>query len=310
MEIRGLGIINIKDLFGISAVREAKKIELVVELHEWDASDEYDRLGFDDQLEHMLDVAVPEAAAAGAAGPQPRDADRGRRAQPAAQAPGHPLGARVSRSAASRDGASDATRVAGRGGVDADRHRHRAVGRRQEHRAARARGHRVLPASTTSRCRSSRRWSITSRTRATATSSRSRSTRASAATSPRGSATLAKLRGAGHRLEVMFLDASDEVLLRRFSETRRRHPLSGDDLIDGDPPRSRADGRAARTARRSSTRRTSTCTSSRRSSRIATAAPASSPSRSCRSASSTACRSSSTSCSTCGSCRTRTSSRR
>lgn len=44
---------------------------------------------------------------------------------------------------------------------------------------------------------------------------------------------LAKLRAAGHRLEVMFLDASDEVLLRRFSETRRRHPLSGDDLIDG-----------------------------------------------------------------------------
>lgn len=44
---------------------------------------------------------------------------------------------------------------------------------------------------------------------------------------------LAKLRGAGHRLEVMFLDASDEVLLRRFSETRRRHPLSGDDLLEG-----------------------------------------------------------------------------
>jgi len=44
---------------------------------------------------------------------------------------------------------------------------------------------------------------------------------------------LARLRGAGHRLEVMFLDASDEVLLRRYSETRRRHPLSGDDLSDG-----------------------------------------------------------------------------
>ena len=42
-----------------------------------------------------------------------------------------------------------------------------------------------------------------------------------------------RLRGAGHRLEVMFLDASDEVLLRRYSETRRRHPLSGDDLSDG-----------------------------------------------------------------------------
>src|SRR5689334_12458537 len=46
------------------------------------------------------------------------------------------------------------------------------------------------------------------------------------------SAALAKLR-AGHRLEVMFLDASDEVLLRRYSETRRRHPLSGDDLSEG-----------------------------------------------------------------------------
>ncbi len=46
-------------------------------------------------------------------------------------------------------------------------------------------------------------------------------------------AQLAKLRGAGHRLEVMFLDATNEVLLRRFSETRRRHPLSGDDLSEG-----------------------------------------------------------------------------
>jgi UPF0042 nucleotide-binding protein len=45
--------------------------------------------------------------------------------------------------------------------------------------------------------------------------------------------TISKLRGSGHRLEVMFLDASEEVLLRRFSETRRRHPLSGDDLSEG-----------------------------------------------------------------------------
>jgi HPr kinase/phosphorylase len=60
MEIRGLGIINVKDLFGISAVREAKKIELVVELHEWDANVEYDRLGFDDRTDRLLDVAVPK----------------------------------------------------------------------------------------------------------------------------------------------------------------------------------------------------------------------------------------------------------
>jgi HPr kinase/phosphorylase len=59
MEIRGLGIINVKDLFGISAVRDTKKIELVVELREWAADEEYDRLGFDDQFDRILDVAVP-----------------------------------------------------------------------------------------------------------------------------------------------------------------------------------------------------------------------------------------------------------
>ena len=41
---------------------------------------------------------------------------------------------------------------------------------------------------------------------------------------------MAELRGAGHSLEVLFLDAPNDVLLRRFSETRRRHPLHGDDL--------------------------------------------------------------------------------
>jgi HPr kinase/phosphorylase len=60
MEIRGLGIINIKDLFGISSVRDAKMLELVVELHEWDATVEYDRLGFDEQVERLLDVGVPK----------------------------------------------------------------------------------------------------------------------------------------------------------------------------------------------------------------------------------------------------------
>lgn len=44
---------------------------------------------------------------------------------------------------------------------------------------------------------------------------------------------LARLRAGGHHLEVMYLEASDEVLLRRFSETRRRHPLSGDNVADG-----------------------------------------------------------------------------
>ena len=61
MEIRGLGIINVKDLFGISAVRDTKKIELVVELHEWRPNEEYDRLGVDSTTYEILGVRVPNA---------------------------------------------------------------------------------------------------------------------------------------------------------------------------------------------------------------------------------------------------------
>ncbi len=41
-------------------------------------------------------------------------------------------------------------------------------------------------------------------------------------------ATLQEVRSLGHRLDVIFLDATDETLIRRYSETRRRHPLSGE----------------------------------------------------------------------------------
>jgi UPF0042 nucleotide-binding protein len=47
------------------------------------------------------------------------------------------------------------------------------------------------------------------------------------------SAVLSGLRGGGHQIEVLFLDAPDDVLIRRFSETRRRHPLSGNDIRGG-----------------------------------------------------------------------------
>jgi HPr kinase/phosphorylase len=59
MEVRGLGIINIKDLFGISAVRARKKLELVVELVEWDERVEYDRLGVEEQKYRSLGVELP-----------------------------------------------------------------------------------------------------------------------------------------------------------------------------------------------------------------------------------------------------------
>ncbi len=59
MEIRGLGIINIRSLFGVEAIRERKKIDLVLELVEWDTSREYDRLGFEKEKYTILGVEVP-----------------------------------------------------------------------------------------------------------------------------------------------------------------------------------------------------------------------------------------------------------
>ena len=59
LEIRGLGIINIQDLFGVAAVRDTKKVELVVELVEWEQGAEYDRLGVDEQHYVVLGVHLP-----------------------------------------------------------------------------------------------------------------------------------------------------------------------------------------------------------------------------------------------------------
>ena len=59
MEIRGLGIINIRSLFGVEAIREKKKIELVLELMEWDTHREYDRLGFEEEKFSILGVELP-----------------------------------------------------------------------------------------------------------------------------------------------------------------------------------------------------------------------------------------------------------
>jgi len=59
MEIRGLGIINIEDLFGVAAIRDRKVIDIVVELVDWDPKAEYDRLGMEEQTYPILDVRVP-----------------------------------------------------------------------------------------------------------------------------------------------------------------------------------------------------------------------------------------------------------
>ena len=59
MEVRGLGIINIKDMFGVAAVRDEKRVELVLELVRWDQTDAHDRLGLDEMVYPILEVQVP-----------------------------------------------------------------------------------------------------------------------------------------------------------------------------------------------------------------------------------------------------------
>jgi HPr kinase/phosphorylase len=60
MEIRGLGIINVQDLFGILATLREKEIQLVAEMIEWSSEDPADRLGLEDETHAILDVALPK----------------------------------------------------------------------------------------------------------------------------------------------------------------------------------------------------------------------------------------------------------
>lgn len=59
MELRGLGLINVRELFGIASVRSSKRVEFVVQLTRWEAGCEYERLGLDDAFEEILGVKVP-----------------------------------------------------------------------------------------------------------------------------------------------------------------------------------------------------------------------------------------------------------
>ena len=59
MEIRGLGILNIKDLFGVSSIRQSKKVELIVELVEWSDELKVERLGLDERTFSILGLEIP-----------------------------------------------------------------------------------------------------------------------------------------------------------------------------------------------------------------------------------------------------------
>ena len=59
VELRGIGIINVAKLFGMSAVKDENPIDLVVNIVPWNNNETYDRLGLEDKYTEILDVKVP-----------------------------------------------------------------------------------------------------------------------------------------------------------------------------------------------------------------------------------------------------------
>lgn len=59
MEIRGLGIINISQLYGVGAILPQKEIQLIVQLEDWSSSKAYDRLGTEQKYTELLGVKIP-----------------------------------------------------------------------------------------------------------------------------------------------------------------------------------------------------------------------------------------------------------
>ncbi|MBN2144634.1 MAG: HPr(Ser) kinase/phosphatase [Candidatus Aureabacteria bacterium] len=59
MELRGLGIINVENLFGVGCIRDRKRIDINIYLEEWDPNREYDRLGMHESKTTILGIEIP-----------------------------------------------------------------------------------------------------------------------------------------------------------------------------------------------------------------------------------------------------------
>lgn len=59
IEIRGIGILDVKELYGVSSVKQQESIDFVINLELWDESKQYDRLGLKDETTEILGIKVP-----------------------------------------------------------------------------------------------------------------------------------------------------------------------------------------------------------------------------------------------------------
>jgi HPr kinase/phosphorylase len=58
IELRGIGIIDVKTLFGVECVKEKQSIDLVIKLEDWKKDREYDRLGLEEEYTEILDTKI------------------------------------------------------------------------------------------------------------------------------------------------------------------------------------------------------------------------------------------------------------
>ncbi len=58
IELRGIGIIDVKTLFGVESVKDTQSIDLVIKLEEWDRDKEYDRLGLHENIQSTLEIRL------------------------------------------------------------------------------------------------------------------------------------------------------------------------------------------------------------------------------------------------------------
>ena len=59
IELRGIGIINARRIFGMGAVKLTSKIDLIINLEQWDSNKVYDRMGLDNETTEILDISIP-----------------------------------------------------------------------------------------------------------------------------------------------------------------------------------------------------------------------------------------------------------
>ena len=59
VELRGIGIVDVRRLFGMGSVKESEKIDLIINLESWQDGKMYDRLGLDEQTTDILGINVP-----------------------------------------------------------------------------------------------------------------------------------------------------------------------------------------------------------------------------------------------------------